>query len=90
MHYFNMTGTAEAMPKFVFYSAHAESIAPITRAFDYWELLDPSPAFMAFVNFYEVACADNADETCYQVEGSYVPHWRLEKEEIEGFEFSID
>ena len=44
---------------------------------------------MVFVNFYEHTCNDNSEETCYSVEGSYVPHWRLEETEMKGFSLPI-
>ena len=90
MHYFNMTGDAQAMPKFVFYSAHAETVAPISRAFGYATITTPEPSFMVFVNFFEHPCADNSEKTCYSVEGSYVPHWRLYEKEIKGFSYPIE
>ena len=90
MHYFNMTGNAQAMPKFVFYSAHAETIAPISRAFGHATIETPDPSFMVFVHFYENACADNSKKTCYSVEGVYVPHWRLTDKVIKVFSLSID
>lgn len=90
MHYFNMTGTATsttAMPKFVFFSAHAETIAPILHAFEAPLVLNPDPASMVLVNFYAVQQACEADsEDCneeqIQVEIKYVPHLRV-SEEIE-------
>ena len=90
MHYFNMTGDAQAMPKFVFYSAHAETIAPISRAFGHATIEKPDPSSMVFVHFYEHTCSDNSKKTCYSVEGVYVPHWRLTDEVIKVFSLSID
>ena len=79
------------MPKFVFYSAHAETVAPIIRAFNFWPLLTPDPASMVLVNFYEQACPEGSEqETCYQVEGTYVPHWRIEKKEKTLFSYPIE
>ena len=64
MHYFNMTGRVqESMPKFVLFSAHAETVAPILHAFNHPLLLTPDPASMVLVNYYEDMLCE-----CLQVE----------------------
>lgn len=84
MHYFNMTGDATAMPKFVLYSAHAETIAPILHAFESPLLLNPTPASMVLVNFYadqhegELSETEAAEQIHVEIE--YVPQLRLSDE----------
>lgn len=77
MHYFNMTGEAKTMPKFVFYSAHAETVAPILHAFDSPTLLTPDPASMVLVHYYQ-----NVDGSI-DVVIDYVPHMRIKREFIQ-------
>ena len=63
------------MPKFVLFSAHAESIFPIMKAFEYFlpaELLYQSnPSSMFFVNFFE--CKSCCDGENYIVEVNFYP-----------------
>lgn len=79
MHYFSMTGEAKAktMPKFVIYSGHAETMAPILRAFDFPTLLNPEPASMLLVHYYQ-----NTDGRI-DVVIDYVPHLRVKCEFIQ-------
>lgn len=55
MHYYNMSGAEQptVVPKFVLYSAHAETVAPILHAFDSPLLLTPEPAAIVMVLYYE-------------------------------------
>lgn len=41
------------MPKFVFYSAHAEEIYPLLSAFDHLLITEAPPASAVFLEFYE-------------------------------------
>ena len=60
------------MPKFILYSAHAETVAPILHAFDSALLETPQPAAMVFVNFYENSELLSLDDR-YKVEITLVP-----------------
>ena len=56
MHYFNNEGTVTSetsMPKFVLYSAHAETMAPILHALQHPQLVTPPPASMVLINYYQ-------------------------------------
>ena len=79
--YFNRTGEASTvLPKFAFYSAHAETIAPLLRAFNYDYLVTPDPASMVLVNYYEcTSCAADAQDR-FQVVVTYYPHYRISPE----------
>ena len=91
MYYYKYADQHDTMPKFVLYSAHAETVAPIIRAFNFWPLLTPDPASMVLVNFYEQACPEDIDQTsCIQVEGVYVPHWRIKKEVRTLFSYPVE
>ena len=81
MHYYKNAKQHDTMPKFVLYSVLSECIAPVLRAFNFWPVVLPDPASMFLINFYEQACPEDVDQTssCIQVEGVYVPHWRLKK-----------
>ena len=71
MKYFEMSGRVlEAEPKFFFYSAHAETLAPILRFFQQDDLvpLTPEPASMITYDFYKqdgkfYVQAENVDQT---------------------------
>ena len=89
MSYFNRTGEATAMPKFVLYSAHAETVAPILHALQNPQLVTPPPASMVLVNYYlDTECAASTDDDCLRVVGSYVPHLRTMEEVDEIFNLS--
>ena len=63
-------------PKFVFYSAHAETVAPIQRLFRYpfdMDLINPEPAAMVLVNYWRCDLCHESDPNKYQVSASYVP-----------------
>ena len=91
MHYYKHAPSHDTMPKFVLYSALSEAVFPIIHAFNYWPLLNPDPACMVLVNFYEQACPEGVDQTsCIQVEGVYVPHWRIKKEVRTLFSYPVD
>ena len=75
MHYFNRSGQVSdstPMPKFILYSAHAETVAPILHAFDSPLLETPQPAAMVFVNFYENSELLSLDDR-FKVEITLVP-----------------
>ena len=87
MNYFNMTGTATAMPKFVLYSGHAETVAPILHAFKSPLLLNPDAGSMVLVNFYVDQHADETEaeeisNNHIHVVIKYVPHLRLSDEVV--------
>ena len=63
------------MPKFILYSAHAETIFPIMRDFSYFAdfgAFHPNAASMFFVNFYECASCEGEDK--FSAEVSFYPH----------------
>jgi len=56
MHYFNMSGREMTVePKFIFFSAHAETVAPMVRFYDFVDEvpLTPNPAVMVIFDFVE-------------------------------------
>lgn len=91
MHYFNMQGdkAQSVMPKFVLFSAHAETIFPIQKAFQSFMStgpFHPDPAAMLFVNFYE--CVTCNDGETYKVKVSFIPH-DIEKEDADHVEHIV-
>lgn len=55
------------MPKFVLYSAHAETVAPILHAFDSPLLLTPEPAAMVMALYYEDLDAEIGSDERFRV-----------------------
>ena len=56
MKYYNMSGRdLDVDPLFFFFSAHAETVAPLLRFFNQMEEvpLDPAPSSMILFEFYE-------------------------------------
>ena len=83
MHYVNMSEkTTTVMPKFILFSGHSETVAPILQAFKTDRTLKPDPASMVLVNFYGKVddVEDTEAETEIHVEIKFVPHLRLSDE----------
>ena len=75
--YYNMQRNRDkkVMPKFILLSAHGETMLPILQNFSEFfdfNTLDPNPASMFLVNFFECQSCDYEDK--FSVEISYYPH----------------
>ena len=77
MKYFSKSTDATSMPKFVLYSAHAETVAPILHALKHPLLLNPEPSAMVLVNYYGCRTCSTLDEDRTFVEVSFSPQYRL-------------
>lgn len=81
--YYNMTRSSkqrgtEKMPKFVLYSGHTETVAPILGALGSPLRFYPEPATMVFVLYHEDLDAEPSSDERFRVSVWHANHWRTE------------